>query len=245
MWLPATPPAAAARIADICRSMISAGDHLAPSVQEAEVPKVFENTQRDFNIALTNELALIFGPQELHTTDVLARSERQMKFASLQARSDRRTLNRGESVRPRPLGLSLGFHPEAIFDKLRTNGIGTQVAERALWHRHLGGPPRPYRGRPSARAPHSSRPKASASDPRREGLLPGHLLEGGSARLVKTLGGHQNAGPMASSVDRLPQFCTGRQETNTANLGTRPSGLPHSGSRGRLIPHASHPHHHR
>ena len=51
-------------------SIIKAGTHLAPSLKVAEAAKVIENTQRDLNIALINELAMIFRRMDIDTLDV-------------------------------------------------------------------------------------------------------------------------------------------------------------------------------
>ena len=53
------------------KSIITAGTHLAPSIKVAEAAKVIENTQRDVNIALVNELALIFDTMGISSQDVL------------------------------------------------------------------------------------------------------------------------------------------------------------------------------
>ena len=57
-------------------SIVTAGTHLAPSIRVAEAAKVIENTQRDLNIALMNELAMIFERMGIDTSDVLAAAGR-------------------------------------------------------------------------------------------------------------------------------------------------------------------------
>ena len=58
-------------IDSLYKSIIKAGTHLAPSIRVAEAAKVIENTQRDLNIALINELAIIFNKLNIDTLDVL------------------------------------------------------------------------------------------------------------------------------------------------------------------------------
>src|SRR6185436_11796725 len=61
-----------ARVASVYGATVDAGIHRAPSIKVAEAAKVIENTQRDLNIALMNELAFIFERLGLRTADVLA-----------------------------------------------------------------------------------------------------------------------------------------------------------------------------
>ncbi len=56
---------------NVYSSVITAGVHVAPNIKTAEAAKVIENTQRDLNIALMNELALIFHRMGIDTRDVL------------------------------------------------------------------------------------------------------------------------------------------------------------------------------
>ena len=67
-------------IASVYESVISAGVHRAPSIKVAEAAKVIENTQRDINIALMNELALIFNKLGIDTNDVLAAARTKWNF---------------------------------------------------------------------------------------------------------------------------------------------------------------------
>ena len=57
------------------QEIITAGTHLAPSIKAAEAAKVIENTQRDLNIALINELAIIFNKLNIDTEEVLCRRD--------------------------------------------------------------------------------------------------------------------------------------------------------------------------
>lgn len=59
-------------IADVYRSIITAGVHLAPTIKVAEAAKVVENSQRDINIAFMNELAMVFDRMGIDTSDVIA-----------------------------------------------------------------------------------------------------------------------------------------------------------------------------
>ena len=61
-------------------SIIEAGTHLAPSLKVLEVAKVIENTQPDINIALVNELAIIFRKMEIDTIDVLMAAGTKLNF---------------------------------------------------------------------------------------------------------------------------------------------------------------------
>ncbi len=67
-------------IADVYGSVVTAGLHHAPSIEVAEAAKVIENTQRDLNIALMNELALIFNKFKIDTGDVLAAASTKWNF---------------------------------------------------------------------------------------------------------------------------------------------------------------------
>ncbi len=67
-------------IADIYGSVVTAGVHRAPSIKTAEAAKVIENTQRDLNIALMNELSVIFGKIGVDTHDVLAAAGTKWNF---------------------------------------------------------------------------------------------------------------------------------------------------------------------
>ena len=64
-------PQIAEHINNLYQSIIDAGTHMAPSIKVAEAAKVIENTQRDLNIALINELAIIFNKINIDTKSVL------------------------------------------------------------------------------------------------------------------------------------------------------------------------------
>lgn len=67
-------------VADVYGSVVTAGIHRAPSIRVAEAAKVIENTQRDLNIALMNELAIIFNKLDIDTQDVLAAAGTKWNF---------------------------------------------------------------------------------------------------------------------------------------------------------------------
>lgn len=69
-------------IADVYGSVVRAGIHRAPDIKTAEAAKVIENTQRDLNIALMNELAVIFERLDIDTNDVLAAANTKWNFLS-------------------------------------------------------------------------------------------------------------------------------------------------------------------
>lgn len=73
-------PEIADYIDDVYNLIIEAGTHKAPNIKVAEVAKVIENTQRDVNIALINELALIFNKLDIDTEDVLKAAGTKWNF---------------------------------------------------------------------------------------------------------------------------------------------------------------------
>ena len=115
------------------RSIITAGTHLAPSIQVAEAAKVIENSQRDINIAFVNELALIFERMELDTLAVLEAAGTKWNFLPF-----RPGLVGGHCIGVDPYYLthkaeSLGYHPEIILAGRRLNdNMGTHVANRVV-----------------------------------------------------------------------------------------------------------------
>ena len=75
-------PAAAKLIDDLYSLIIEAGTHRASSIKVAEAAKVIENTQRDVNIALINELAQLFYRMDIDTEDVLVAAGTKWNFLS-------------------------------------------------------------------------------------------------------------------------------------------------------------------
>lgn len=76
-------PDIAKQVDDLYKSIITAGTHLAPTIKVAEAAKVIENTQRDVNIALINELAMIFDLMDINTKDVIEAAGTKWNFIKL------------------------------------------------------------------------------------------------------------------------------------------------------------------
>ena len=139
------------RLADICKvtsgstpeiarqvdalyaAIVTAGTHMAPSIKVAEAAKVIENTQRDLNIALINELAIIFDRLEIDTEAVLAAAGTKWNFLPF-----RPGLVGGHCIGVDPYYLThkaeaVGYHPEVILAGRRINdGMGAFVAGRLV-----------------------------------------------------------------------------------------------------------------
>ncbi len=115
------------------RRVITAGTHRAPSIRVAEAAKVIENIQRDVNIALINELSLIFHRLGIETNDVLAASGTKWNFLPF-----RPGLVGGHCIGVDPYYLThkaqqIGYHPEMILAGRRINdSMGQHVAERTV-----------------------------------------------------------------------------------------------------------------
>jgi UDP-N-acetyl-D-galactosamine dehydrogenase len=114
-------------------SIIAAGTHRASSIKVAEAAKVIENTQRDVNIALINELALIFNKLGIDTLEVLEAAGTKWNFLPF-----RPGLVGGHCIGVDPYYLThkaqeIGYHPEVILAGRRINdGMGSYVAGRVL-----------------------------------------------------------------------------------------------------------------
>ncbi len=124
----------AARFVDaLYREIITAGTHLASSIRVAEAAKVIENTQRDLNIALINELAIIFNRLGIDTQEVLAAAATKWNFLPF-----RPGLVGGHCISVDPYylthkALQVGYHPEVILAGRRLNdGMGSYVAARVV-----------------------------------------------------------------------------------------------------------------
>jgi len=76
-------PEIATTVDNLYKSIITAGTHLAPTIKVAEAAKVIENTQRDVNIALINELAMIFDLMDINTKDVIEAAGTKWNFIKL------------------------------------------------------------------------------------------------------------------------------------------------------------------
>jgi UDP-N-acetyl-D-galactosamine dehydrogenase len=126
-------PAAADFVDALYASIISAGTHRASSIKVAEAAKVIENTQRDVNIALVNELALIFNKLGIDTLEVLQAAGTKWNFLPF-----RPGLVGGHCIGVDPYYLThkaqeIGYHPEVILAGRRINdGMGSFVATQVL-----------------------------------------------------------------------------------------------------------------
>ena len=124
------------------RRIVTAGTHRAGSIRVAEAAKVIENTQRDVNIALINELAMIFNKMGIDTAEVLAAAGSKWNFLPF-----RPGLVGGHCIGVDPYYLThkataLGYHPELMLAARRINDkMGIYVANqvlRLMAHRGIG-----------------------------------------------------------------------------------------------------------
>jgi UDP-N-acetyl-D-glucosamine/UDP-N-acetyl-D-galactosamine dehydrogenase len=126
-------PETAEFVDGLYRSIITAGTHKASSIAVAEAAKVIENTQRDVNIALINELALIFQKLGIDTAEVLAAAGTKWNFLPFQA-----GLVGGHCIGVDPYYLThkaqqVGYHPEVILAGRRINdNMGEHIAVRVV-----------------------------------------------------------------------------------------------------------------
>ncbi len=126
-------PAAAAYVDALYASIVTAGTHRVESIRVAEAAKVIENTQRDINIALVNELALIFNRLGIDTESVLRAAGTKWNFLPF-----RPGLVGGHCIGVDPYYLThkaeaVGYHPQVILAGRRINdGMGTYVAESVV-----------------------------------------------------------------------------------------------------------------
>lgn len=110
-------------------AIVTAGTHKASSIRVAEAAKVIENTQRDLNIALMNELSIIFSKMNIDTSEVLAAAGTKWNFLPF-----RPGLVGGHCIGVDPYYLThkaeaLGYHPQVILAGRRINdGMGAHVA---------------------------------------------------------------------------------------------------------------------
>jgi UDP-N-acetyl-D-galactosamine dehydrogenase len=121
------------RVAAVYGAVVDAGVHRAASIKVAEAAKVIENTQRDLNIALMNELAIIFDRMGIRTSDVLAAAATKWNFLNF-----RPGLVGGHCIGVDPYYLTmkaqqLGYQPEVILAGRRINSnMGGFVAARVI-----------------------------------------------------------------------------------------------------------------
>lgn len=130
-------PEAAEFIDEVYQSVVSAGTHLTSSIKVAEAAKVIENTQRDVNIALVNELAMIFDKVGVDTEEVLVAAGTKWNFLPF-----RPGLVGGHCIGVDPYYLTykaeqLGHHPQMILAGRRINDdmapyVCSQIVKRML-----------------------------------------------------------------------------------------------------------------
>lgn len=126
-------PEAADFIDALYRRIITVGTHKAPSIRVAEAAKVIENTQRDVNIALINELAILFNRLGIDTRDVLEAAGTKWNFLKFSP-----GLVGGHCIGVDPYYLThiakvVGYHPEIILAGRRLNdGMGSYVASQTV-----------------------------------------------------------------------------------------------------------------
>ena len=124
---------AADRVADLYARIVTVGIHRAPSIRVAEAAKVIENTQRDVNIALVNELAILFNELGLDTTEVLEAAGTKWNFLGF-----RPGLVGGHCIGVDPYYLThkaieVGHYPEVILAGRRINdSMGAYVADQLV-----------------------------------------------------------------------------------------------------------------
>lgn len=129
----ASSPEALEFIAELYGSIVQAGVHKASSIKVAEAAKVIENTQRDLNIALMNELSIIFEEMGIDTLEVLEAAGTKWNFLPF-----RPGLVGGHCIGVDPYYLTfkaeeLGFHPEVILAGRRVNDrMGKYLAEMTV-----------------------------------------------------------------------------------------------------------------
>jgi UDP-N-acetyl-D-galactosamine dehydrogenase len=126
-------PEVAEFVDSLYREIIAAGTHKASSIRVAEAAKVIENTQRDVNIALINELSIIFNKMGIDTESVLQAAETKWNFLPF-----RPGLVGGHCIGVDPYYLthkaeSIGYHPEVILAGRRLNdSMGTYVVSQLI-----------------------------------------------------------------------------------------------------------------
>jgi UDP-N-acetyl-D-galactosamine dehydrogenase len=132
-------PATLDCVAAVYGSVVTAGVHPAPTIAVAEAAKVIENTQRDLNIALMNELAMIFHRLDIDTNDVLAAAGTKWNFLKFSP-----GLVGGHCIGVDPYYLThraeqLGYHPDVILAGRRTNDTMGHYIARETVKRLLSG----------------------------------------------------------------------------------------------------------
>lgn len=126
-------PKVAEYVDEVYASVITAGTYLAESIRVAEAAKVIENTQRDLNIALVNELAIIFDRMDIDTQQVLEAAGTKWNFLPF-----RPGLVGGHCISVDPYYLThkaqkIGYHPEVILAGRKINdGMGAFVCDSVV-----------------------------------------------------------------------------------------------------------------
>lgn len=126
-------PEIAMIVDNLYKSIITAGTHLAPTIKIAEAAKVIENTQRDVNIALINELAMIFDIMDINTKDVLEAAGTKWNFIKLLP-----GLVGGHCIGVDPYYLtykarSLGYMPNLILSARKiNNNMSKIIADKTI-----------------------------------------------------------------------------------------------------------------
>jgi UDP-N-acetyl-D-galactosamine dehydrogenase len=131
-------------VATVYSRVVKAGVHRAPNIKTAEAAKVIENIQRDLNISLMNELALIFELLDIDTHDVISAAATKWNFLRF-----RPGLVGGHCIGVDPYYLThraeqVGYHPEVILAGRRINDrmgrvIARETIKRLLHGGHTGG----------------------------------------------------------------------------------------------------------
>ncbi len=130
------------KVAVLYESIVTAGVHRASSIKVAEAAKVIENTQRDLNIALMNELAILFDKIGIDTIEVLQAAGTKWNFLPF-----RPGLVGGHCIGVDPYYLThkadmVGYHPQVILAGRRINdGMGKFIAEQTVKHMIRKGSP--------------------------------------------------------------------------------------------------------
>ena len=128
------------RVAQLYEMVVRPGVHRCTSIKAAEACKVIENTQRDLNIALMNELAIIFDKIGIDTTEVLEAAGTKWNFLKFKP-----GLVGGHCIGVDPYYLThkaemLGYHPQVILAGRRINdGMGKYIAEQTVKQMIAGG----------------------------------------------------------------------------------------------------------
>lgn len=121
------------RVADVYGTLVPVGVHRAPSIRVAEAAKVIENTQRDVNIALMNEIAMICERMDIRSHDVIEAASTKWNFLPFTP-----GLVGGHCIGVDPYYLTakaeeLGYHSEVILSGRRVNdGMGAFIAQKAV-----------------------------------------------------------------------------------------------------------------